>query len=300
MGKGQGRGGDGERDRVDELGQDGISAAAARKDATAAFTRAEWDGMKPTYLVKDLDAEQFKRDIKACVDAVGPEGQEDADHFHHVLRIVTFCQYFGHTLAAATVIEYAVPAGPINNGYATFALAFIATFLISTGRCAAWVVVGHHAMHGGYTGLAKKGLVPSNFKRGTFAIGMYRRLIDWVDWMLPEAWNLEHNKLHHYQLSEDTDPDCVERNFAKHRNLNVPMWAKWLPMPIFLVGWKYIYYSTNCLKQLKLSQKDSWVAQNWPTHPGAQKHSAPLVVQNFIGEIIGAAAKGQFKAAFFW
>ena len=106
--------------------------------------------------------------------------------------------------------------------------------------------------------------------------------MDWVDWMLPEAWNLEHNKLHHYKLSEDADPDCVERNFANFRAMKVPRALKWIPMPIFLVGWKYIYYSTNTFKQYKLSQKNSFIARNWPSHPGAQTHSAPLVAQNFI------------------
>ena len=36
-----------------------------------------------------------------------------------------------------------------------------------------------------------------------FAVGsVYRRARDWFDWMLPEAWNVEHNNLHHYRLSE--------------------------------------------------------------------------------------------------
>ena len=35
---------------------------------------------------------------------------------------------------------------------------------------------------------------------------------DWFDWMLPEAWNVEHNNLHHYRTGEPGDPDLVERN----------------------------------------------------------------------------------------
>jgi len=35
--------------------------------------------------------------------------------------------------------------------------------------------------------------------------------MDWLDWMLPEAWNVEH-KNHHYSLNEIDDPDLVERN----------------------------------------------------------------------------------------
>ena len=30
--------------------------------------------------------------------------------------------------------------------------------------------------------------------------------------MLPEAWNVEHNNLHHYRTGEPGDPDLVERN----------------------------------------------------------------------------------------
>ena len=36
---------------------------------------------------------------------------------------------------------------------------------------------------------------------------------------MPEAWNLEHNKLHHFQLFEDGDPDVVEQNFQTLRDV---------------------------------------------------------------------------------
>ena len=42
--------------------------------------------------------------------------------------------------------------------------------------------------------------------------------MDWLDWMLPEAWNVEHNNLHHYKLGEQGDPDLVERNFEPLRS----------------------------------------------------------------------------------
>ena len=32
--------------------------------------------------------------------------------------------------------------------------------------------------------------------------------------MLVEAWNVEHNQLHHYHLGEIEDPDLVEHNLA--------------------------------------------------------------------------------------
>ena len=51
------------------------------------------------------------------------------------------------------------------------------------------------------------------YNRFRFGVGsLYRRCLDWLDWMLVEAWNCEHNQLHHYYLSEDDDPDLVEEN----------------------------------------------------------------------------------------
>ena len=44
-----------------------------------------------------------------------------------------------------------------------------------------------------------------------------RRVKDWLDWMLVEAWNMEHNQLHHYHLGEMEDPDLVEHNMTLMR-----------------------------------------------------------------------------------
>ena len=41
------------------------------------------------------------------------------------------------------------------------------------------------------------------YNRFRFGVGsLYRRCVDWLDWMLVEAWNVEHNNLHHYCLGE--------------------------------------------------------------------------------------------------
>jgi hypothetical protein len=254
-----------------------------KRDSSSPFrdAGADWEA-KGVYLLPDsFDAEGFKAELHKCVEAVGPPTDEDAAHFKHIVNIMQVLQVGGHLLLFATAIEHAEPWGP-NSALLTALGAVVSAFMISTGRSMNWVVVGHHVSHGGYNKLAHDHAVDSKYKRGHYATGLWRRCVDWVDWMLPEAWNLEHNKLHHYKLSEDADPDCVERNFAKFRAMKVPQALKWIPMPIFLVGWKYIYYSTNTLKQYKLSQKNSFIARNWPSHPGAQTRSAPLVAQNFI------------------
>ena len=46
--------------------------------------------------------------------------------------------------------------------------------------------------------------------------------------MLPEAWNVEHNNLHHYRLSESGDPDLVERNLELMREINLPRPLKYV------------------------------------------------------------------------
>ena len=55
---------------------------------------------------------------------------------------------------------------------------------------------------------------------------LYRRFVDWLDWMLVEAWNVEHNQLHHYCLGEILDPDLVEHNFRPLRSYPLPLWFK--------------------------------------------------------------------------
>jgi fatty acid desaturase len=72
--------------------------------------------------------------------------------------------------------------------------------------------------------------------------------------MLPEAWNVEHNNRHHYCLSELDDPDLVENNLVDMRNLSVPIFLKWLALPLIMTTWKWFYYAPNTYKELKLAK----------------------------------------------
>merc|ERR1719195_2052812 len=97
--------------------------------------------------------------------------------------------------------------------------------------------MGHHVCHGGYNKTDESGRYNS---RG-FAVGnLGQRIVDWFDWMLPEAWNVEHNQLHHYRLGEDSDPDLVERNIESWGGLN-----KDLMTFLSLFVWKWYYYAPN-------------------------------------------------------
>ena len=72
--------------------------------------------------------------------------------------------------------------------------------------------------------------------------------------MLVEAWNVEHNQLHHYCLGEELDPDLVEFNFSTMRDMNAPQWVKRLAAYFSIPIWKWFYYAPNTFKVLKVNE----------------------------------------------
>jgi fatty acid desaturase len=78
--------------------------------------------------------------------------------------------------------------------------------------------------------------------------------MDWFDWMMPEAWNVEHNNRHHYNLSELEDPDLVENNLKDLRESDAPMIMKYMQVLGAMLTWKWFYYSPNTYKELKLAK----------------------------------------------
>jgi len=139
--------------------------------------------------------------------------------------------------------------GLFTMGY--FKLNIISVIALSTWTLTRWVMIGHHICHGGYD----KCHPNKRFNRFFFAVGsLWRRLIDWLDWMLPEAWNVEHNNRHHYFLSEIDDPDLVEENLSSLRNASLPMVVKYAIVFINMLTWKWQYYAPNTYKEFKLAQ----------------------------------------------
>ena len=84
---------------------------------------------------------------------------------------------------------------------------------------------------------------------------VFRRLRDWPDWILPEAWNQEHNHLHHYALNEETDPDLVEQNLETLRDLDIPLVVKYFLLILNAMTWKWLYYSSNTYANLKAHEQ---------------------------------------------
>jgi len=184
--------------------------------------------------VEDLDVVAFAADIKALGDELEKQ-QGDAD-VRHLNKMI------GWSNACAAV-------GILTMGLGVNLVSIVA---LSTWTFTRWTMIAHHTCHGGYDRChPNKG----RWNRFKFAIGStWRRVCDWLDWMMPEAWNVEHNNRHHYCLSELDDPDLVEENLVDLRNMNIPMFSKYLIVLFNMLTWKWFYYAPNTYKELKLAR----------------------------------------------
>jgi fatty acid desaturase len=121
---------------------------------------------------------------------------------------------------------------------------------LSTASFVRWTIVAHHVCHGGYD-------FTQTYSRKTFGVGsLFRRASDWFDWILPESWNVEHGRLHHYSLNESNDPDLVERNLSGLRRLRAPLFVKYVAVAFLACTWKWFYYASNTYSCLLRGSKD--------------------------------------------
>jgi len=133
-----------------------------------------------------------------------------------------------------------------------FGINLVAIIGLSTCTFSRWTMIAHHTCHGGYDRCHPN---KNRWHRFKFGLGsLWRRCMDWFDWMLPEAWNVEHNTRHHYNLSENEDPDVVENVSSWLRGWNVPMPIKYVYIAAQVLTWKWSYYAPNTYKELKLAQ----------------------------------------------
>jgi hypothetical protein len=78
--------------------------------------------------------------------------------------------------------------GLLTMGFGVNPISVICLSLYTFSR---WTMIAHHVCHGGYEKCHPNKNRWSRFK---FALGtLWRRFYDWFDWMMPEAWNVEHN-----------------------------------------------------------------------------------------------------------
>merc|ERR1719440_760916 len=189
---------------------------------------------------KNLDYKAFRDEVHSLGQRLADgQGQADVKHLKKMIRWSNACGLIG----MATMWM----GGPAR---------WLSILGLSTWTCTRWTMIGHHICHGGYNRQDNPKLGGSGrFTTYGFAVGsVFRRVRDWFDWMLPEAWNIEHNNLHHYRLSENGDPDLVERNLELMREIPLPRWLKYISVGFLAAMWKWYYYAPNTYKQLKISQ----------------------------------------------
>lgn len=118
----------------------------------------------------------------------------------------------------------------------------LSAVLISQGVLTRWLLM-HHISHRGYDrveGLEEK------YTSKVFGQG-WRRAVDWMDWIYPEAWHEEHDFMHHYHLGEDDDPDLLERNTEWMREQDLPKWVQNVFIGLLSVTWKWVYYAPSTM-----------------------------------------------------
>lgn len=243
-------------------------AARRRANAKSRLPRLSRGGeevfttLKPTdQWIGKFDLESFGREVNDLGEQLKAEqGQEDQKHLKKMIWWSRICA--------------AVGLGTMWMG--PNPLSIIA---LSLWTHSAWAMIGHHVCHGGYNRTDASGRYSS---RG-FALGsVWRRLQDWFDWMLPEAWSIEHNQLHHYRLSEDDDPDLLERNAEVWKGIQR------YTMPFLsMFVWKWAYYAPNTYKELKVLEMRN---KKIPL-PAGFDPQAPITMD----EIVMGKAKGVFS-----
>jgi fatty acid desaturase len=177
---------------------------------------ADWSRIDLDRFCTDLD--RLRADLNA------DRGPDDLRHLRRIERIGR----------AWTAIGYAT-AWLCPNPLAAIAL--------SLGAFVRWAVIAHHVLHRGYDRVPG---VPFRHTSRGFAHG-WRRCLDWLDWIDPDAWRHEHNVLHHAHLNEDPgDPDFVEALVTAYGPRRRA--ARWLLIALYAVAWKPLFYGPNTLR----------------------------------------------------
>lgn len=182
--------------------------------------------MKQEYIAVDVEA--FGREVEELRQWLDQErGQGCLEHLKKMERWGRACTALGYATAWL---------GP--NPVSAVAL--------SLGRTSRWTMIAHHVSHKGYD---KVEGTPERLTSEHFAKGK-RRLLDWLDWIEPAAWNEEHNIQHHYKLGEEGDPDVVQRNLDWLRDAKLPEPLKVALVTFYMGTWKALYYAPTTQESL--------------------------------------------------
>lgn len=189
--------------------------------------------MHEPHTLPPIDYEGFARELEALrKDLEADIGMADYQHLRKLENWGKICSVLGYSTA------WLFP-NPLSAA------------LISQGIVTRWAMVTHHVSHRGYDRIKN---IPARYHSRTFATG-HRRWIDWFDWLVPAAWNFEHNTLHHYHTGEILDPDVLEDRVYLMRHIQGLQPIKNLVALLFMATWKFSYYAPNTLWMLQQMRK---------------------------------------------
>ncbi len=214
-----------------------------------------------------VDRQKLARDIAAIHKEI-TESSDPAEDLRHLKKM----EWWGRL---CTLLGYAT-AWLLPNP--------VSAFLISQGIFTRWALITHPISHGGYD---KVPGVPHRYTSKGFASG-WRRYLDWNDWIHPDAWHQEHNRLHHYRLGEVSDPDQIQHNMAWLRESKMPFWLKYIIVGIFACIWKAAYYAPKALMELRRERArqngkqgpDTFIS--WEAWSPFAEHGRELWLQHFV------------------
>lgn len=206
--------------------------------------------MSHTYAkYEDVNKEQLQIDIEAITEKIGAPTQEDFNHVLKMERWSSIATYLGFFLIFTVT---AVEATSGLMGFKFWLPALIAAILIGVGNVGRWANVSHPILHGAYDKVPN---IPEKYTQKGYAKGGINRYIHWLDWIKPEAWEYEHNIMHHYHLGEVDDPDNVEKNMVWLAQAKIPMFLKYAFVWLFSAVWKITYYAPNTLRILENKER---------------------------------------------
>lgn len=150
-------------------------------------------------------------------------GPQDLAHLRRIER-------WGRAATAVGLATAWIAPNPLSAG------------ALALGRSTRWLLM-HHIGHRGYDRVPE---VPARYTSRVFAKGR-RRMVDWLDWMLPDAWIYEHNILHHQHTGEVRDPDLIEQNMAGIHDSALPKPLRYVLLGLLTATWRASYYAPKTL-----------------------------------------------------
>jgi fatty acid desaturase len=214
------------------------------------------------------------KELRAEIDAsLGP------DDLHHLRRI----ERWGRFATAVGLATAPIAPNPVS------------AVALALGRATRWLLM-HHIGHRGYD---KVPAVPARYTARVFARG-WRRLVDWIDWMIPEAWIYEHNILHHQHTGESRDPDLIEQNLQEIHRSRLPVWVRYALLGALAATWRMSYYAPKTLSawQHRHAAKDA--AQPTPLGLLLRRCYAPYALLIFVALPLVFAPLGAWAVFSAW